>query len=108
MGPFISMVAFSVVIAVIIIALLNYRLKKRIIELGQIDENSLKFLTKSLGSKSEALKWGLILMFGGIGLIIIEYIPSKSYQSFLPYGIEAVSLAVGFFVYYYIMRKERY
>lgn len=103
--PFIVIIIFIVAIAIVIISSFNYRLKKRIIESGPIDDNSLKFLGRLSGTESEALKWGLILLSGGIGMVMMEFIP-YSFNSPLPYGIEAVFLAAGFLAYYFIVRKE--
>lgn len=92
-------------IVVIINSLFSYLLKKRIIDLGQIEKETLDVLLKPIGLSSEPLKWGLLLLFGGIGLVIIEFLPYEANQSSLPYGIEAVWLAIGFLTYYLWMRK---
>lgn len=92
-------------IVVIINSLFSYLLKKRIIGLGQIEKETLDVLLKPIGLSSEPLKWGLLLLFGGIGLVIIEFLPYEANQSSLPYGIEAVWLAIGFLTYYLWMRK---
>ena len=79
-------------IVVIINSLFSYLLKKRIIDLGQIEKETLDVLLKPIGLSSEPLKWGLLLLFGGIGLVIIEFLLYEANQSSLPYGIEALSL----------------
>jgi hypothetical protein len=104
--PFIVIIVFIAAIAIVIISSFNYRLKKRIIESGPIDDNSLKFLGRLSGIESEALKWGLILLFGGIGMVMMEFIP-YSFDSPLPYGIETIFLAIGFLLYYFIIRKKQ-
>lgn len=107
-APFIVMIAILMIIGFVIVSLLNYRLKKRIIESGPIDENSLKFLNKLSGFGPEVLKWGIILLFGGIGLVLLEFIPYKAEESSLPYGIEAIFIAIGFLVYYFlVVRKDK-
>lgn len=101
------MIALLIIIAVIIIALLKYRLKMRMIESSNIDDRLLESLTGP-DAKLEALKWGLILFFGGTGLIVIEFLPFDSTQSSLPYGVEIVFLAAGFLSYYLLLQsKER-
>jgi hypothetical protein len=104
---FLTPIVLSIVITVVIIALYNYRLKRRIIDSGPIDDNALKFLTSLSGFGSEVLKWGIILLFGGLGLVVLEFIPIKASQSSLPYGVEAIFLAVGFLVYYFIVKKQK-
>ncbi|SMC87079.1 hypothetical protein [Pedobacter nyackensis] len=103
---FLTPIAICIVVAVIIIALYNYRLKKRIIDSGPIDENSLKFLLSLSGIGSEILKWGLVLLFGGIGLILVEFLPYPADESTVPYGVVLVSVATGFLTYYLIMKKQ--
>ncbi|TSD66804.1 hypothetical protein FFF34_005215 [Inquilinus sp. KBS0705] len=104
--PFIVMIVFVIAVAIVIIHAFNFKLKKRIIESGNIDENALKFLDSISGVNSEALKWGLILLFGGIGLVVIELLPYYSEDSPLPYGIESIFLAIGFLAYYLLVRKK--
>jgi len=53
-------------------------------------------------NRYSTLKWGLILLFAGIGLILLEYIPYE-YNSPLPYGIEGTFIALGFLVYYFVV-----
>ena len=112
LAPFIMMIALFIVIAYIIVATLNYSLKSRIIKTGPLDENALKFLThltpvSKSGFGPEVLKWGLILFFGGIGLVVLEYLPYKADESSLPYGIEAIFLAIAFLLYYVISKREK-
>ncbi|MNK01714.1 hypothetical protein D3C87_195200 [compost metagenome] len=104
---FLTPIAICIVIAVIIIALYNYRLKKRIIDLGPIDDNSLKFLMSLSGLGSEVLKWGLVFLFGGAGLILIEFLPYPADESSVPYGVVLISVALGFLTYYLIMKKQQ-
>jgi len=100
-------IVMCIVIAVIIIAFYNYRIKKQIIESGPIDENALKYLLSMSGAGSEVLKWGMILLFGGLGLVVIEFIPYDAYESGLPYGIEAVFIGLGFLAYYFAQKRQK-
>ncbi|ACT96662.1 hypothetical protein [Dyadobacter fermentans] len=50
------------------------------------------------------MKWGILSLFGGMGLVVIEFLPYKISESTLPDGVEAIFLAVGFLVYHYISR----
>lgn len=111
LAPFIVMIALLIIIAVIIIALLKNRLKMRMIESSNIDDRLIEALTgpdAKPNAKMEILKWGLILFFGGTGLIVIEFLPFDSTQSSLPYGVEIVFIAAGFLSYYLLLQgKER-
>ncbi|MBS7565966.1 hypothetical protein KHS38_16280 [Mucilaginibacter sp. Bleaf8] len=101
--------AFFAGVVIIVIAILNFILKLRVLNTGVKDEIYIRLLTNSFESKankSEALKWGLLLLFGGIGLVINQFIPGASYlDSPLPYGIEAIFISFGFLLYHYLQRN---
>jgi hypothetical protein len=103
----IAIIVLFVVIAIVLIALFNYRLKKRILESGPLDETSLSFFKLLSGVGTEALKWGLILFFGGLGLVVLEFVPYSASTSPLPYGLETIFLAIGFLSYYVVVHKEK-
>ena len=103
----ISTIVVFAAFTIVIIAILNFILKMRIINLGYKDEAYIKLLSKAIEYKESALKWAILLFFGGFGLILLNFIPNaKNYDSPLPYGIEAVFLAAGFLTYYFVARKE--
>jgi hypothetical protein len=94
-----------ITIATVIISWYNYRLKKRIIDSGPIDNDAINFLKKLTDNGIEQLKWGCILFSGGLGLVVAHYLPYEP-DSSLPYGIEAMFIAAGFLVYYLIIRHR--
>jgi hypothetical protein len=84
----------------------NYILKKKMIEKGYVnDETQAIFKQHTIDNKYSSLKWGLIVFFAGLSLIIMEYIPVEP-QSPLPYGLFAVSVSLGFLIYFYIAKKD--
>ena len=86
--------------------LTDYILKKKMIEKGYVNEDAQAiFKQHQNDSRYSSLKWGLLALFGGIGLITLEFMHVRS-SSPLPYGIIAVSLSLGFLVYYFLVRKE--
>jgi len=102
----ITFVAAFSAIAFIINAVFNYRLKSRMIKSGLVDAESIKLLRQLNGeTKLKALKWALILFFGGMGLMILQFIP-YNLNSPMPYGIEFVSVAIGLFIYYLLVLKR--
>ncbi|WP_179412247.1 hypothetical protein HDF19_03140 [Mucilaginibacter sp. E4BP6] len=103
---FIAVIAVVVVIAQVIIAWYNYRLKKRIIDSGPVNTDAIGFVKSLSGTGSDSLKWGCVIFSGGLGLVIINFI-SYGYNSSLPYGLEAMFIAGGFLVYYAIIRKQQ-
>ncbi|TDQ09253.1 hypothetical protein ATK78_1407 [Pedobacter metabolipauper] len=79
----------------------------RLINSGQSDPELLKLLGSSFDHKVAALKWGVILLFGGIGLVVIYCVPdAQILESPLPYGIEMIFVAMGFLAYYLLVRKK--
>ncbi len=89
----------------IIRAILNYKLKRKLIDSGQVDEKSVNILSEQEEGRFTALKWGLVILFGGLGLVLLEFIPHHVNSPF-PYGLVASFVAVGFLIYYFLVRKE--
>ncbi|WP_036603205.1 DUF6249 domain-containing protein [Olivibacter sitiensis] len=88
-------------IAYIIETILKYRLRSRIVSSGLTDEKLIKGLFSSkVDNRYSSLKWGLIILFAGIGLIVLEFI-QYDYDSPLPYGIEGAFVALGFLIYFF-------
>ena len=104
-GPFLVMGILIITIAIVIISWYNYRLKKRIIDSGPIDNEAINFLKKLTDTGAEQLKWGCVLFFGGLGLVVSHYLP-YDYDSSLPLGIEVMFVAAGFLIYYLIIRRR--
>ena len=85
---------------------IQYILKKKMIEKGFVNEDTQAiFKRHSATSQYGALKWGLLALSGGIGLIIIDYM-DVDMESTLPFGILSVSLSLGFLVYYFIVKQH--
>ena len=87
-------------------AITDYILKKKMIEKGFVnDDTQAIFKTHYEPGKYGSLKWGLLALFGGVALILMEYL-NVDIDSPLPYGLLAVALSAGFLVYYFIIKKE--
>jgi len=98
--------SFSVGLYLFTTVMTNYILKKKMIEKGYVnDDTQAIFKTNTAENKYSSLKWGLLVLFAGIGLILMEYIP-VSPDSPLPYGLFAVSVSFGFLVYYFMVQKD--
>ena len=86
----------------------DYILKKRMIDKGFVNEDTQAIFKRPEHServaKYASLKWGLIVFFAGMALIIMEYLDYQP-DSPLPYGIFLMFLALGFLIYYTIMQK---
>ncbi|HWK08076.1 MAG TPA: hypothetical protein VNS58_30815 [Puia sp.] len=107
-APFIVMIALLIAVVILTTAILNYKLKKRIAESIPLNERIVEKLFKPDGWQLELLKWCLLLFFGGLGLIVLEFIPFPAERSPLPYGVESVFISIGFGIYYLMVRKQRH
>lgn len=89
--------------------ILDYKLKRKILDKDNIE--GVKFPSfgevKADYDKIPFLKWGLITLFAGGGLIAIELFgfSFRNHQSSLPFGIVLVSVALGFLTYFMIMQS---
>lgn len=90
----------------IIKGITGYRLRRKMIEAGLINEEAMELLKD--GAKDNyysSLKWGLILFFSGIGLVIINTM-DLYYDSTAAYGIVITASSLGFLIYFMFMKKE--
>ncbi len=84
----------------------DYILKKKMIDKGFVnDDTQAIFKQHTADGKFSSLKWGLIIFFAGLSLVLMEFIPTSP-DSPLPYGLFAVSVSLGFLIYYFILRKN--
>jgi hypothetical protein len=85
----------------------DYILRKKMIEKGYVNEDTQAIFRNSQESSGKygSLKWGLLAFFGGVALILMEFLQVRS-NSPLPYGIFAVSLSVGFLIYYALVKRD--
>lgn len=90
----------------IIKSITNYRLKKRMIDAGLLDEQSMELLKDaSRDNFYSSLKWGLIFFFSGIALILVNSL-DLYYDSTAAYGVVVTAASLGFLSYFAFMRKE--
>lgn len=106
LAPFIVMIAILIAISVMIVVMTNYQLKKKILDKENIDDKMFIILNNLTGFNSEMLKWGIILLFGGIGLIVLQFLPYDENSPF-PYGVMTVFVALGFLTYYFLMKGQK-
>ena len=84
----------------------DYILKKKMIEKGFVnDDTQAIFKQHTSDNRYSSLKWGMIIFFAGMALIIMEFIPTSP-DSPLPYGLLAVSISLGFLIYYFMVQKD--
>jgi len=84
----------------------DYILKRKMIEKGFVnDDTQAIFKQHSTDNRYGSLKWGLIIFFAGLSLIIMEYVPVGP-ESPMPYGLFAMSVSIGFLLYYYLLKRD--
>lgn len=90
--------------SMVIIQLLKYRIKRKIVEAGLSDESLIKAILADPKGHQEKqqnlLKWIFIGGFGGLGLVVQEFLPYNMDESMLPYGVIIIFLSVGLLLYY--------
>ena len=109
MTPIVVIFTITYGILTLVKSILDYKLKRKI-----LDKDNIEGVTFPSFAQQEAnydkipfLKWGLIILFTGFGLIIIEVLGVKRIEynpSPLPFGIILVSVALGFLTYFGIMQ----
>jgi hypothetical protein len=86
----------------------QYFLKKKMVDKGYVDKESVAIIREN--NKANAplttLKWALVIFFGGLSLVVLEYIPYEN-NSPLPFGLFALSISFGLLIHYFIARKEK-
>jgi hypothetical protein len=85
----------------------EYRTRKQLIEKGLVDEN-VKFLqfNKMEQYAPSSLKWGLILLFLGLALIILRILSPYVADEVL-IGTMLIAIGLGLLVYYIIADMTR-
>jgi len=91
----------------------DYFLKRKLITAGHVDKAGILDTPKEENSYP-TLKWGLVTLFAGLGLLVIALInKSESMDwvngshSYLPVGIELIAISLGFLVYFMIARFSK-
>lgn len=87
--------------------LTDYMLKKKMIEKGFVNEDTQAIFKThtNTDNRYSSLKWGLLAFFGGVALILMEFVDVEP-DSPLPYGLLAVALSAGFLTYYLLLKKD--
>ena len=87
----------------------DYMLRKKMIDKGFVNDDTQAIFKQQISdaasNKFPSLKWGLIALFAGLALILMEFIPTSP-ESPLPYGLMAVAISLGFLIYYVIISRS--
>lgn len=85
--------------------LTDYSLRKKLINNGLVSEDAKNFLTNEQRSgKYGSLKWGIIVVAAGAGLISMSYVPYN--KESLAVGVLALFIGVGLLIYYGMVKNK--
>jgi hypothetical protein len=95
-------------------ALTDYLLRKKIVNAGHVDKAGILDPVNGETSKFPTLKWGLVTLFAGAGMILIQILTrvqqldwNQGSDVFLFLGIELVFIAAGFLIYFFIVTAKK-
>lgn len=100
----------------ILILISDHLLKRKLIKAGQYEKVGIletKRIVNEETNKYPSLKWGLVALMTGIGLIVIEIMrASNPYMwnaenAVLPFGILLVFISSGFLLYFFFMNRKK-
>lgn len=85
---------------------LDYKTRKSLIEKGMVNEK-VRFLSKYEDGFMGSLKWGLVLLGIGFGLLIYKAMPADTFtyrgdEEVFAFGMMSLCAGVGLIAYYFI------
>jgi len=89
----------------IIKTVFEYRTLNKLVEKSRSEINIGDLDLPDFSGPIHNLKWGIIILLGGFGLVLIHLLDLSSDRP-LPYGIESFFIASGFILYFFIEKKS--
>jgi hypothetical protein len=85
---------------------LDYKTRKSLIDKGMVNEK-VRFLSKYENGFMGSLKWGLVLLGIGVGLLIYKIVPASTFvyrgdEEVFAFGMMSLCAGVGLVIYYFI------
>jgi hypothetical protein len=94
--------------------LTDYLLRRKIVNSGHMEKAGILEAVEGETNKYPTLKWGLVTLFAGVGMILIQILSRAGHlnwdqgaDAFLPVGIELVFIAAGFLIYFFIATTKK-
>lgn len=93
-------------VSTIIYIVATHKLRRKIVEAGKLemDPETIKTLFYRSSNKLGSLKWGIISLFSGLGLIVNHFLALDG-RGLLLLGIELSFVALGFLIYFAVARS---
>ncbi len=95
----------------------DFILKKRLINAGHVEKAEILEPIKDKEINSyPTLKWGLVSLFAGAGLLVIGLIEKNGsmgmdwdsfHNGYISFGIELVAISLGFLLYFFIAKSRK-
>lgn len=94
----------------------DHLLKRKLIKAGQYEKVGILEARRTVSEESNkypSLKWGLVALMTGIGLIIIEIMRAANpymwniENAAMPFGILLVFISAGFLLYFFFMSRKQ-
>jgi hypothetical protein len=106
--PFLGMTLFFGVLAYIVKIISDNRIRRRLIESGQLDEK-IKYLyfreSKSLSEPFNSVRWGLVLIALGLAVLIGQLFPPGDKEQ-MTVSAMFIMAGLAFLVYYFLAKRE--
>jgi len=85
---------------------LDYKTRKNLIDKGMVNEK-VRFLSKYEDGFMSSLKWGLVLLGIGLGLLIYKLMPAGTFvyrgdEEVFAFGMMSLFAGIGLIIYYFI------
>lgn len=105
MHDWIPPVAFFIIVAIIIKMFLDYRMRRRLIDKGLVDENIKHlFPNESVNQRLSALKWGLVLVGIGVAVLIGQLFPYRISDE-ITISLMFIFSGIGLLLFYIVAPK---
>jgi hypothetical protein len=95
------------IVAIVIKMVLDYKMKRRLIEKGTVDENVQRMIYTGLSDFGlSSLKWGMVLVGVGLAFLLGEFFP-RSVSDYMLVAFLFLFAGAGMLVYYAIAPRMR-
>jgi len=103
-GEMIPIVLFICIVAIVKIVI-DANLKRKVLEMGTIDDNAQVFLNTMAYNDPSSIKWGMVLIAAGAVILLTELIPFHISDQTVIGGVLAAA-GIAFIVHYFWAARQ--
>ncbi len=104
---FIGPLSFFVACIFIVKIVLDYRLKRKLLEKGEIDKNITHlFFGQAEHYAPSSLKWGLVLIGIGLAVVVGLMMPYDYDRGEITFSLMLIFAGIGLLIYYFFANKK--